>query len=231
MEIRKSEDRGHVDHGWLFARHSFSFSNYYDDRYLGFRELRVINEDIVQGGEGFPMHPHKSMEILTYILEGALEHKDSMNNHGVIRPGGVQYMSAGSGVVHSEFNASKSEPVHLLQIWILPSTLGGPPNYGQKEFKVRERKNHLVLLASPDGSEDSIVIRQNARLSAAIFDGGLTVTLPLPAERHGWLQMAKGRVRLNGQELKAGDGASFFKDGTIALETLEESEFLWFDLS
>ena len=231
LQIRRSEERGQADHGWLYAKHTFSFSEYYDDRFLGFRDLRVINEDRVQPGAGFPMHPHKSMEILTYILDGALEHKDSMGNVGVIYPGEVQYMSAGAGVVHSEYNHSKTEAVHLLQIWILPEHQGGPSNYGQKSFSVDERKNKLRLIASHDGREDSILIRQNAHLYASLLDADRELKYEIQKGRHVWLQLAKGEITLNGERMKAGDGVAITDERALTIHANEDAEFLVFDLS
>jgi redox-sensitive bicupin YhaK (pirin superfamily) len=231
QQIRKSEDRGTFDHGWLLAKHSFSFAGYYDDRYLGFRDLRVINEDRVAPGEGFPMHPHKSMEILTYILDGKLEHKDSMGNHGIIGPGEVQYMSAGSGVVHSEFNASKTEWVHLLQIWILPSQQGGRPNYGQSNFSRAGKLNQLQKLASADGADGSIQIRQDATIYASILESGRSLELQGATDRHYWVQVAKGDVSVNGVELSAGDGLAVQKIKQLQFQSTNGGEFLLFDLN
>lgn len=231
MQIRKSEERGHMNHGWLNAKHSFSFGGYYDDRHLGYRDLRVINEDEVAPGEGFPMHPHKSMEILTYILDGKLEHKDSMGNHGIIGPGEVQYMSAGSGVVHSEFNGSTDKLVHLLQIWILPEAQGGKPNYGQKNFKREGKINRFQTIASRDGRDDSIQIRQDATIYASILESGKSLSFKSDPKRHYWVQVARGELKLNDTELKQGDGVAL--DGVNALEftTKSGSEFLLFDLN
>lgn len=220
-----------MNHGWLNAKHSFSFGGYYDDRHLGFRDLRVINEDVVAPGEGFPMHPHKSMEILTYILDGKLEHKDSMGNHGVIAPGEVQYMSAGSGVVHSEFNASKSDPVHLLQIWILPSAQGGKPNYGQTSFSREGKLNAFQLLASPDGREGSFQIRQDASITATILEKGKQLEYKASPDRHYWVQVARGDIALNGTQLKQGDGVSLSHVDKLQFSTTQGGEFLLFDLN
>lgn len=232
IQIRKSEDRGHANHGWLEARHSFSFADYYDPAHMGYRSLRVINEDRVQPGQGFGTHPHRDMEIVTYILEGALEHKDSMGNGSIIRPGDVQYMSAGSGVLHSEFNPSKTEGVHLLQIWILPNVKGATPRYGQKDFPKAERAGKLRVIVSPDGRDGSIAIRQDALIFASLLNEGTTLTHTLGKDRNGWLQLARGKIRLNGKELNAGDGAAI--EGVTLLEfsgVAPESEFLFFDLN
>lgn len=232
IRIRPAAERGHFDHGWLDTWHTFSFSDYYDPEYMGFRDLRVINEDRVQEGEGFGKHPHKDMEILTYILAGALEHKDSMGNGSVIRPGDMQYMSAGSGVFHSEFNHSQTERVHLLQIWILPSVSRATPRYDQKHYPVSERLGQLRLVASPDGAEGSIAIRQDVRLYASILDPGQTVDQTLAPRRHGWLQVARGELELNGLSLKAGDGAALSAETALNLRSTGtgQAEFLYFDL-
>ena len=231
LQIRKSDERGHANHGWLNAKHTFSFSDYYDDRFVGYRSLRVINEDIIAADQGFGMHPHKSMEILTYILEGAVEHKDSMGNHGIIRPGDVQYMSAGTGVVHSEVNPSKTDRTHLLQIWIMPEKQGGTPLYGQKSFPREERMNRLRLIASHDGKEDSITIRQNAFLYASLLEAGKTIQYPTQNDRYLWLQMAKGKIDINGQTVEAGDGVALHDVSELNLKAVENAEFLLFDLS
>ncbi len=231
MYLRKSDERGEADHGWLKAKHSFSFSSYYDNRYLGFRDLRVINEDQVLGGGGFPTHSHKDMEIVTYILEGALEHKDSMGTGSIIRPGDVQYMSAGSGVNHSEFNHSKTDRVHLLQIWILPEKQGGSPRYDQKHFAEADRTNQLRLIASHDGRDNSISIRQNASLYASLLESGKTVTHEIAEGRHVWLQLARGKLEVNGEPIEAGDGLAFVKESTIEIKGTEKAEFILFDLA
>jgi redox-sensitive bicupin YhaK (pirin superfamily) len=232
MNIRRSEERGHADHGWLNAKHTFSFSSYYDDRFIGFRDLRVINEDRVAAHEGFGTHGHKDMEIITYILEGALQHKDSMGNGAVIVPGDVQYMSAGTGVMHSEFNHSQTEEVHLLQIWILPEKRGEKPTYGQKHFDEAARLNQLKLVASKDGRAESIQIRQNISLYASLLDGKKTLELPLAAKRHAWVQVAKGEIEVNGQTLKTGDGVAVSNTENLSFTGVaDRSEFLVFDLA
>jgi redox-sensitive bicupin YhaK (pirin superfamily) len=228
--IRKSEERGQADHGWLKAKHSFSFGEYYDDRFLGYRDLRVINEDQVEGGGGFPTHGHQNMEIITYILSGALEHKDSMGSGSVIRPGDVQYMSAASGVMHSEFNHSKTEKVHLLQIWILPEKRGGAPLYHQKHFDSESRKNKLKLIASRSGREDSISIRQDVDLYASLMAQGSKVSFQLRAERYAWLQLARGSIKINGISLNSGDGLALSSEPHLLIEASQDSEFLLFDL-
>jgi redox-sensitive bicupin YhaK (pirin superfamily) len=231
LTLRKSEDRGQADHGWLVAKHSFSFADYYDPAQMGFRSLRVINEDRVQPGEGFPTHGHRDMEILTWVLGGALEHKDSMGSGGVIRPGEMQYMSAGSGVKHSEFNASKKEPLHLLQIWIQPDIGGAPPRYGQKSFAEALGLGGWVLLASPDGRDGSIEIRQDARLFVAVQDGGAKLVHPLAAGRHAWVQVARGEVTVNGKLLRQGDALAVSDEREIELSEARKAEVLLFDLA
>ena len=234
ITIRKSDDRGHADHGWLFARHSFSFANYYDPRNMGYRALRVINEDVVQPGQGFGTHAHNDMEIITYVLEGALEHKDSMGNTGVIRPGEVQYMSAGSGVRHSEFNHSKTEPVHLLQIWLLPNKEGVKPHYAESKLPDAERRGKLKLVAAenPNGS-GAFQIHQDVQLFASLLPKGQSVEHKLASGRGAYLQLARGSVTLNGQKLEAGDGAIVEKESAITItgDSDQEAEFLLFDLN
>lgn len=234
ITLRKSADRGHADHGWLFARHSFSFANYYDPRNMGYRALRVINEDVVQPGQGFGTHAHNDMEIITYVLEGALEHKDSMGNTGVIRPGEVQYMSAGSGVRHSEFNHSKTEPVHLLQIWLLPSEEGVKPRYAEAKLPDAERRGKLKLVAAgkPNGG-GAFQIHQDVQLYASLLPQGQSIEHKLETGRGAYLQLARGAITLNGQRLEAGDGAIVEKESTIAITGAsdQEAEFLLFDLN
>jgi len=230
LTLRKSEERGQADHGWLLAKHSFSFADYYDPAQMGFRSLRVINEDRVQPGEGFPTHGHRDMEILTWILEGALEHKDSTGGGGVIRPGEMQYMSAGSGVRHSEFNASKKEPVHLLQIWIQPDIGGAPPRYGQKSFSNGLERGGWVTLASPDGRDGSIEIRQDTRLFVARLDGAGKLAHTLAAGRHAWVQVARGEVTVNGKQLRQGDALAASNERELALSNGKQAEVLLFDL-
>lgn len=231
LTIRKSEERGHFNFGWLDTYHTFSFDQYYDPRFMAFRSLRVINEDRVQQGRGFPTHGHRDMEIITYVLEGALEHKDSMGTGSVIRPGDVQKMSAGTGVRHSEANPSKSEPVHLLQIWIMPDTEGIKPDYQQKGFETEEKRGRLRLVASPDGSDGSITIQQDARVYAALLDAGQQVVHELKPDRYAWVQVARGSIEVNGQTLKQGDGAAISNEAQVTLAGLEPSEILLFDLA
>lgn len=229
IEIRKSEDRGQANHGWLIAQHTFSFSDYYDPAFLGFRSLRVINEDIVMPTKGFDTHPHDNMEILTYVLEGALEHKDTMGNHSKIEKGEFQLMSAGSGIKHSEFNPSKKEKVHLLQIWILPDQKGLKPSYQQESFS--DHQQGLKLVVSPDGKEGALKIHQNARIYLGRFKEAEETVLELPKDRHVWLQVTKGEVALNGARLGSGDGASVSQEKKISISADGGSEFLLFDLS
>ena len=230
LTIRQANQRGHFNHGWLNTYHTFSFDQYYDPRYMGFRSLRVINEDFVAAGRGFPKHGHRDMEIITYILEGALEHQDSMGNGSVIRPGDVQRMSAGTGVRHSEKNSSPTEPVHLLQIWILPHTVGLDPSYEQKAFSEDERANKLRLIASSDADDGSVLIHQDVNLYASIIDEGNSVTHTTPETRYGWLQVARGAVDVNGERAEQGDGAVIVGESQIEIAARQSAEILLFDL-
>jgi quercetin 2,3-dioxygenase len=230
--VRASEERGPADFGWLKARHSFSFGQYYDPKHMGFRALRVINEDRVAAGAGFPTHGHRDMEIVTYLLDGELEHKDSMGNGEVIRPGEVQAMTAGTGVMHSEFNPSEANPTHLLQIWLLPDKTGHTPRYDQKMFGRDEKLNKLRLIVSPDGADGSIFVHQDTRLYATVLEQGKSVSLDLAPGRHAWIQVARGEVALGELVLKAGDGAAVSEERKLALRGLAlESEVLVFDLA
>ncbi len=229
--IRKSIDRGFANHGWLQARHSFSFANYHHPDHMGFRALRVINEDTIAPGAGFPPHSHQDMEIITYVLEGELAHKDSTGGGGVIRPGEVQYMAAGAGVTHSEFNASKSAPLHLMQIWLLPDLRGYPARYEQKDFGA-ERIGALRLVASSDGREGSIRINQDAELYASILPEGGSFEHSFGADRFGYLQLAKGGLEIGGLVMQAGDGAKISGETAISAKALAAgTEFLLFDLA
>jgi quercetin 2,3-dioxygenase len=230
LQIRPSNERGGGDYGWLNTRHTFSFDQYYDPKWIGFRSLRVINEDFVAPGGGFPMHPHRDMEIITYVLEGALAHKDSMGNGSIIRPGDGQRMSAGTGVRHSEANPSTKDPVHLLQIWIMPDNKGHEPGYEQKSFPEEEKRGRFRLIASPDGAEGSVTIHQDAKLYVSLLGPGQQVRHRLDRGRFGWLQVAKGSVELNGNALKHGDGAAT-DDQELVIKAAEESEILLFDLA
>jgi redox-sensitive bicupin YhaK (pirin superfamily) len=229
--IRRSEERGHFDHGWLDTHHTFSFAGYYDPEHMGFRALRVINDDRVAPGRGFGTHGHRDMEIVTYVLEGALAHRDSMGHGSVIRPGDVQRMSAGSGVLHSEMNASEDEPVHFLQIWLLPNVRGVRPSYEQKHFGVEEKRGRLRLIVSPDGADGSVRVQTDARLYATVLDAGQRVEHALADGRHAWIHVARGRVRAFGDELAEGDGASTSEPGSIGIEGVENAEVLLFDLA
>jgi redox-sensitive bicupin YhaK (pirin superfamily) len=231
ITIRKAAERGHFDFGWLNTYHSFSFGDYYDPRNMGFRSLRVINEDVVEPGRGFPTHGHRDMEIVTYILQGALEHRDSMGTGSIIRRGDAQRMSAGTGVRHSEANPSTEESVHLLQIWILPEKEGMPPEYEEKKFADDEKRNKLRLIVSPEGSEGSVRIHQDAKIYAALLEPGAEVTHQPGAGRHAWLQVAAGEVTINGLGLKQGDGAAVSEELSISIAATKPAEVLLFDLA
>jgi len=230
MTIRKANERGHADHGWLNTYHTFSFADYYDPQWMGFRDLRVINDDLVMPGMGFGKHPHRDMEIITYILSGALEHKDSMGNGRVIRPGEVQYMAAGTGVQHSEFNPSKEEAVHLLQIWIQPDTKGVKPRYGEKSY-ASAAPGKLHLVTSKTGRDGSIAIHQDADLWLARFTNGQTVKHELKPQRHAWVHVAEGEVTLNGKTLNGGDAAAVSGEPKLELNGKGNAQVLLFDLS
>jgi hypothetical protein len=221
MILRPAGERGHADHGWLDSRHTFSFADYYDPEHMGFRALRVINEDRVAPGMGFGTHPHRDMEIISYVLEGGLQHRDSMGNGSVIRPGDVQRMSAGRGVTHSEFNASKSEIVHFLQIWLLPRRRGAEPSYEQKTFSEREKRGRLRVIASPDGRDGSVTVDADAVAYAGLFTRGEAAELRIAPGRHAWVQVARGKVRVNGQDLGAGDGAALTLEETVRVEGVD----------
>ena len=231
ITVRRSGDRGHFDHGWLDTRHTFSFADYRDPAHMGFRSLRVINEDRVQPGQGFGKHPHRDMEIVSYVVSGALAHEDSMGNGSAIRPGEVQRMSAGTGVVHGEFNQSRTEPVHFLQIWILPASQGLPPGYEQKRFPDEEKRGRLRLVASPDGAGGSVTVHQDARLYAALLAPGQAVTHPLAQGRHAWVQVIRGEVEASGERLSAGDGAALSGEKALSLCGVADAEVLVFDLA
>ncbi len=231
ITIRRSGERGHFDHGWLDTYHTFSFADYYDPQFMGFRGLRVINEDRVQPGRGFGTHSHRDMEIVTYVLEGALEHRDSMGTGSVIHPGEVQRMSAGTGVLHSEINPSRSEPVHLLQIWILPERRGLQPEYEQKTFPIEERNNRLRIVASRDGRDGSLTIHQDVTLYASTLNDGVAIVHPLEPERYGWIQVTRGELEVNGERLRAGEGAAIEDERTLTLKGRGTAEFLLFDLN
>jgi redox-sensitive bicupin YhaK (pirin superfamily) len=233
LKKRASLDRGHINHGWLDTYHTFSFADYHDPANVHFRTLRVINEDRVAGGQGFGMHPHRDMEIITYILSGALQHKDSMGNGDVIRPGDVQRMSAGTGVFHSEFNPSEGEPVHLLQIWIFPEKHGITPSYEQKHYDESERKDTLRLVASHDGRNGSTTINQDADVYASLLTNGSALQHAFGHGRGGFLQVARGAVTVNGESLQAGDSIEIENEPAITITSAsnEQAEFLLFDLA
>lgn len=229
IRLRKAEERGHADHGWLNTFHTFS--SYQNPDHMRFRSLRVMNEDFVAPGQGFGTHPHRDMEIVTCVLEGALEHKDSMGNGEVLRPGEFQRMSAGTGITHSEFNPSSTEPVHLYQIWLFPERKGIEPSYEQKRFPEEERRNRLRLVASPDGAEGSLLIHQDARVFLSNLDAGYSISHKLDAGRHAWLQILRGSISLNGEVLCVGDGAAVSDESDLEIVAKEPAEFMLFDLN
>tara|TARA_R110002012_G_scaffold19440_2_gene70161 strand:- start:773 stop:1462 length:690 start_codon:yes stop_codon:yes gene_type:complete len=229
MNIRRANERGYADHGWLRSFHTFSFANYMDRNHMGFRALRVINEDRVAGGHGFGTHPHRDMEIISYVLAGEMEHKDNMGNGEVMRPGDVQRMSAGTGVLHSEFNHSADNELHFLQIWIEPKQLGIAPSYEQKAFPASERQGQWRLVASQEGHEGSVSINQAVNLYAGLFNAGEQVTAP--PSRYTWVQVVKGEMNVNGETLHAGDAAAFTPDESITLTGKQAGEVLLFDLA
>jgi hypothetical protein len=231
LAVRRSDARGHANHGWLDSYHTFSFADYYDPREMGFGSLRVINEDRVQPGMGFGTHPHRDMEIVSYVLEGALEHRDSLGTGSLIRPGDVQRMSAGTGVRHSEFNASDRELVHFLQIWIEPSVRGVQPSYEQKTFGAQDKRGRLRLVASPDGAQGSVTIHQDAKLFASLLDGADEVSYALPADRKAYVHVARGEVEVNGNKLAAGDGARILAEPQLRFANARGAEVLLFDLA
>jgi quercetin 2,3-dioxygenase len=230
INVRRAAERGHADHGWLDTSHTFSFADYYDPKHMGFRVLRVINEDKVAAGRGFGKHPHRDMEIITYVLEGELGHSDSMGNGSTIKPGEVQRMSAGTGITHSEMNASKTNPVHFMQIWLIPDASGHKPSYEQKAFSVEERTGTLRLVASPDGRDGSVTIHQNATLSIGLLAAGNEVTHTVANDRYAWVQVARGSLELDGKPLSHGDGAAIRGPGTLRIKGVDNAEVLVFDL-
>ncbi|HSD19128.1 MAG TPA: pirin family protein [Anaeromyxobacter sp.] len=231
ITIRRSEDRGHFDHGWLDTRHTFSFAAYHDPAHMGFRSLRVINEDRVTPGQGFGTHGHRDMEILSYVLSGRLAHRDSTGGGSSMGPGEMQRMTAGTGVLHSEFNGSDSDPVHFLQIWILPERPNLLPGYEQKRFPEEERRGRLRLVASRDGADGSLTIHQDVRVHAGLLGAGERAVLALAEDRHAWVQVARGKVRLGDETLSAGDGAALSGEPEVRLEGVDAAEVLVFDLA
>ena len=231
LTIRRANERGYADHGWLKSRHTFSFANYYDPQHMGFRKLRVINEDRVAGGAGFGAHPHRDMEIISVVLDGGLEHRDSMGNGSIIKPNEVQRMSAGTGVVHSEYNASKDDSVHFLQIWIEPGARGIEPGYEQKAFDPAEKRGKLRLLVSPEGVDGSLSINQDARLYGSLLNRGESVEHALAPDRHVWVQVARGTVLARGEKLETGDGAAISGESAVKLTAEADAEVLLFDLA
>lgn len=231
IKIRKAKDRGHFNFGWLDTYHMFSFGDYYDPSFIGFRDLRVINEDFVHAGRGFPTHSHRDMEIITYILEGALEHRDSMGNGSVIRPGDVQRMTAGTGVSHSEANPSTEDSVHLLQIWIMPQKQGLKPGYEQKFFSDDQKQGSLCLIASADGRDGSVTVHQDVSVYGAVLDNGQALKYQLAPNRHAWIQVARGGVVVNSETLDQGDGAAVSGESELVIGVRQPAEFLLFDLA
>jgi len=231
LTIRRAKDRGHANHGWLDSHHTFSFADYHEPRHMGFRALRVINDDTVAPGGGFGAHPHRDMEIISYVLEGALEHKDSMGTGSVIKPGDVQRMSAGTGVTHSEFNASRKDPVHFLQIWILPNERGVKPGYEQKTFGDEDRRGRLRLIASPGGRDGSVNLHADASVYATLLGAGDVVEHRVAKGRGAWVHVARGSLKMNGETLEAGDGASTEDAGGLVMEGVDGAEALVFDLA
>jgi redox-sensitive bicupin YhaK (pirin superfamily) len=230
LSLRRAEERGHENHGWLDTSHTFSFAEYYDPKFMGFGPLRVLNDDRVAPGGGFPPHSHRDMEIITYVLEGALRHQDSMGTGSVIKPGEVQRMSAGTGVTHSEYNASKKEPVHFLQIWIMPRRPGLPPGYEQKTFSEEQKRSQLRLIASPDGADGAVRIQQDARVFAALLEPAKAVSYTFDKDRLGWLHVARGSAEVNGTALKAGDGVGISSGEKLSITSKDAGEILLFDL-
>lgn len=230
LDLRPAGDRGVAEHGWLSSRHSFSFASYFDPRQVGFSDLLVINDDRVSGGGGFPTHPHRDMEIFSYVLDGALAHRDSMGTGSSIRPGDVQMMSAGTGIAHSEFNASETDPVHFLQIWIVPNRRGVKPRYQEKAFTTEQKRGRLKLVISPEGDEGSLSVYQDARVYAGLFDGAERASHEVRPGRYAYLQVARGSVEVNGQRLNEGDGARVRDAGELEFSNGEDAEVLVFDL-
>lgn len=230
IQIRRAAERGHANHGWLNSHHTFSFARYHDPKYMGFKTLRVLNDDTVQPGQGFGTHSHQDMEIISYVVDGAMEHKDSMGTGSVLQPGDVQRMSAGRGVTHSEFNHSPTEPLRFLQIWVLPESEGIDPSYEERHFAETEKRSRLRLIVSPDGEEGSLRIHQDVRVYASILAKSESVEHEISSGRHAWVQVVQGSLSLNGDELHEGDGAAVSDLAQLSFEGVEEAEFLIFDL-
>lgn len=231
ITVRRANERGHAAHGWLDSYHTFSFASYQDPNFMGFRSLRVINEDRVIPGAGFGTHGHKDMEIITYVLEGAVEHKDSIGNGSIIQPGEVQKMSAGTGILHSEYNPSDIESVHLLQIWIIPDKTGIKPSYEQQKFNLEANAGKLKLIAAPEGKNGAVTLQQDVNLYAGMLQEGDRISYHLPENRHAWLQVARGKVSLNGTSLDAGDGVAISEENELTLTANQNAEILLFDLN
>lgn len=231
IELRKANDRGHGDHGWLNSYHTFSFASYHDPKHMGFRSLRVMNEDRVAAGKGFGEHAHDNMEIISYVLEGALEHKDSLGNGEVLKPGEFQRISAGTGITHSEFNPSKSEATHFYQIWLRPKSQGIEPSYEQKRFADEELKNTLRVVASPDGRDGSLSIHQDAIIYLSKLENGKAISHPLSSGRYAWLQVLRGSVTLNGKALETSDGAAISDEAELTITATSDAEMMLFDLA
>jgi redox-sensitive bicupin YhaK (pirin superfamily) len=231
FQIRRARERGHANHGWLDTWHTFSFATYQDPAHRQFRALRVMNEDVIAPGQGFGTHPHRDMEIVTYVLSGALEHRDSMGHGEVLRPGEFQRMTAGTGITHSEFNPSQKDPVHLYQIWLYPERSGLTPSYEQKAFDSELRHNRLQLVASPDAAEGSLLIHQDARISLADLDTGEEVFLRIASDRHAWVQVLRGSIMINGDTLETGDGMAVSEESELNITAVEHSEIMVFELA
>jgi len=231
ITLRPSQERGGADHGWLKTRHTFSFNTYHDPTHMHFRALRVINEDWIAPGQGFGTHPHDNMEIITYVVEGALEHKDSLGTGSIIRPGDAQRMSAGTGIRHSEYNASEADQVHMLQIWIMPNQRDVAPGYEQKAFPAEEKQGKLRVIAAPDGRDGAVTIHADTNLYVSVLKQGEKVTHTLAPSRHAWLQVTKGSVELNGKKLAQGDGASASDEPNLEIQATADAEVLLFDLA
>ncbi len=231
ITIRQAQERGHANHGWLDSHHTFSFANYYDPKHIGFRTLRVINEDRVSPSNGFGTHGHRDMEIITYVLEGALEHKDSIGTGSVIQPGEVQRMSAGTGILHSEFNHSQTQPVHFLQIWLLPEKKGLSPSYEQRNFSPAKTPGKLHLVAARDGRENAVTVHQDVDLYAAVLKEGDRISYTLKPQRHAWVQVARGTITLNSLPLNTSDGAAISEETDVVIEATKDAEILLFDLA